>query len=266
MARMRTLKPDACTSETLAGIPREVRWTFSILWTHCDDEGRALWNPKLVKAAIYPLDDDMTPEVVAGEIALLVSVGALCAYEVGGRLYLHVPSWDEHQHPNRKIPSKLPPCTLTDHSLLTHAQRSEDALRISPPIHGTPANTGLTEHAVSPHTQRSEDAVNPHGALTPVVVDVDVDVVGGVAPRKRGSRLPDEWTPGPDLVAAMRAEGIPDLLARRELPRFRDYWRAKSGREGAKLDWDATWRNWLRRASDERPSSSIPAKKAFPEW
>lgn len=28
---------------------------------------------------------------------------------------------------------------------------------------------------------------------------------------------------------------------------FRDYWRAKAGKEGVKLDWEATWRNWVRR-------------------
>lgn len=66
----------------------------------------------------------------------------------------------------------------------------------------------------------------------------------------RAKRIPDDWTPSPTLIDAMRAEGIADELARRELPRFRDYWAAKPGRDGTKLDWDATWRNWLRRAGD----------------
>jgi len=29
---------------------------------------------------------------------------------------------------------------------------------------------------------------------------------------------------------------------------FADYWPAKAGKEGVKLDWEATWRNWLRKA------------------
>lgn len=31
-----------------------------------------------------------------------------------------------------------------------------------------------------------------------------------------------------------------------EAERFRDYWHAKAGKDGRKLDWQATWRNWVR--------------------
>lgn len=33
---------------------------------------------------------------------------------------------------------------------------------------------------------------------------------------------------------------------------FRDHWIAKGGKDAAKLDWEATWRNWVRKES-ERP-------------
>ena len=32
---------------------------------------------------------------------------------------------------------------------------------------------------------------------------------------------------------------------------FRDYWLAIPGRQGVKLDWQATWRNWVRRACEK---------------
>jgi len=35
---------------------------------------------------------------------------------------------------------------------------------------------------------------------------------------------------------------------------FRDYWHAKAGRDGVKLDWPATWRNWCRN-SRRRPAN-----------
>jgi hypothetical protein len=132
MARMRTIKPEACTSESLARLPRGIRWTFACLWTHCDDDGRALRNSRLIKAAIYPLDDEMTPDIVASDLAELEAVGAVCFYEVDGREYLHIPSWSEHQHPNRPVPSKLPPCPKSDHSPLTHPQRSEPTVNKQP--------------------------------------------------------------------------------------------------------------------------------------
>ena len=63
--------------------------------------------------------------------------------------------------------------------------------------------------------------------------------------RKRGTRLdPDcllsaEW-------AEFCKEKRPDLVPREVFDSFRDYWIAKAGQAGVKLDWDATWRNWVR--------------------
>ena len=39
----------------------------------------------------------------------------------------------------------------------------------------------------------------------------------------------------------------PDVV-RVEAEKFRDFWCSKAGREAAKLDWQATWRNWCRNA------------------
>jgi hypothetical protein len=47
--------------------------------------------------------------------------------------------------------------------------------------------------------------------------------------------------------------GWPAGLIERELARFRDHWRAAGGANARKHDWDAAWRNWLRKADDERP-------------
>lgn len=68
----------------------------------------------------------------------------------------------------------------------------------------------------------------------------------------RGGRLPDGWAPKaePELQATAQRAGV-DLRA--ELAKFRDYWAAQPGAKGRKVDWQATWRNWVRRAM-ERPS------------
>ena len=66
---------------------------------------------------------------------------------------------------------------------------------------------------------------------------------------KRASRLPDTWHP--------RAE---DGIDNQELAKFRDYWKAVPGQKGIKLDWDATWRNWLRnsgKSSIAKPSVEL---------
>ena len=73
-------------------------------------------------------------------------------------------------------------------------------------------------------------------------------------PPAKACRLPETWHPSPDgLDLATKLIGAE--AAERELAKFRDYWRAKAGRDGAKLDWNATWRNWIRNAADRMPSA-----------
>lgn len=111
MPRIRSIKPEACTSETLSELPREVCWSFALLWTHCDDEGRHRADPRIIRAALYPMRDDVTNVSMAGELDLMETAGLICVYTgCDGKTYLHIPSWDDHQHIQRPTPSKLPPC------------------------------------------------------------------------------------------------------------------------------------------------------------
>jgi len=109
MGRIRSIYPDACISQTLADIsPREER-TFWRLLTYCDDKGRCRADARLIKAAIYPLHDDMLPQEVQKDLDGLSRVGLIQFYTVEGRGYLFVTSWEEFQHPKNPTPSKLPP-------------------------------------------------------------------------------------------------------------------------------------------------------------
>lgn len=64
-----------------------------------------------------------------------------------------------------------------------------------------------------------------------------------------GSRLPDDWSLSKELADWSSTE-TPNVNLKTEVPKFRDYWIGKPGKEGRKLDWDATWRNWARRAQE----------------
>jgi len=67
--------------------------------------------------------------------------------------------------------------------------------------------------------------------------------------KKRGSRIPESWEPDRDYAAA---KGLPAPEIEREAEKFRNYWRAKPGQGGVKLDWAATWRNWVLTAVERR--------------
>lgn len=71
----------------------------------------------------------------------------------------------------------------------------------------------------------------------------------GDSPQKsssKGSRLPDDWKPDEVLLAWAKSER-PDLNLKLTVESFRDFWLAKPGKDGAKADWGATFRNWVRR-------------------
>jgi hypothetical protein len=64
---------------------------------------------------------------------------------------------------------------------------------------------------------------------------------------KRGTRLPDGWMPSRELVGAAKSYA-PSVNLETETENFRDWWKAKAGAGAVKVDWDATWRGWMRRA------------------
>jgi uncharacterized protein YdaU (DUF1376 family) len=79
----------------------------------------------------------------------------------------------------------------------------------------------------------------------------------------RASRLPGDWKLPEDWKTWALAcqptwdEGRCNLAA----AGFRDYWIAKAGRDGTKLDWLATWRNWVRReGAAKRPPALAQAR------
>lgn len=81
--------------------------------------------------------------------------------------------------------------------------------------------------------------------------------------QQRGTRLPADWEPDPDLKEWTRKEvhGTP-VSPGRQLLQFRDYWVAKSGRNATKVDWPATWRRWIREEIDR--SGGLPPSQQGP--
>jgi uncharacterized protein YdaU (DUF1376 family) len=70
---------------------------------------------------------------------------------------------------------------------------------------------------------------------------------------QRGSRLALDWVLTKSLGEWAQAER-PDLNIRQTAEQFRDYWVAQPGQKGVKLDWAATWRNWVRNSKATKPN------------
>lgn len=88
-----------------------------------------------------------------------------------------------------------------------------------------------------------------------------------VSSKKRASRLPEDWELPVDFREWCHEEwpGIRDQFIASQADRFRDYWVSKAGRDAAKVNWLATWRNWMRRAVEEAGRKSSQQRQREPK-
>ena len=108
MAKTRMLKHDLRTSEKVASWPIEIRYFWVLLWGYVDDHGKAKDNPLLVKADTFPLDPDITGDVIDGWLWRIAEDGVIARYAVDGTDYLQVVNWKEHQKPPHPTADVLP--------------------------------------------------------------------------------------------------------------------------------------------------------------
>lgn len=265
MARIRTIKPDFFTSEDVSALPLRARLTWIGLWTHCDDHGRTKDVVRLIKAAIWPLDDVSLSDVEQ-DLITLAGHGRIVRYSVDGRAYLAIVNWHVHQVINRVGRSTIPrppiPVGPTD----------MDARGYCPECSGVCRPQPNGDDSVSAHNELTDDSVSAHGGLTREGKGKEgngkegkppASLRSAAPPATRGTRIPDDFTPTPGMIEWARAK-TPDVPAS-EHDRFVDYWRSAPGAKAVKLDWEATWRNWMRRTQDDitagkRPSASRNGK------
>lgn len=87
----------------------------------------------------------------------------------------------------------------------------------------------------------------------------------------RGTRLPETWNPSESLWTWGKTK-LPEDALRFETAAFKDYWAAQPGSKGVKLDWDKTWKTWVREAVRRRerfkPKSNVVEYKprSGPKW
>jgi hypothetical protein len=68
-----------------------------------------------------------------------------------------------------------------------------------------------------------------------------------------GSRLDADWFLPKAWGEWALGEGLDQGEVRLEADRFKDYWISVAGAKGRKADWQATWRNWIRKHLADKP-------------
>ena len=104
-------------------------------------------------------------------------------------------------------------------------------------------------------TPPNGEAISPPNA-TPIATNNQQPITINHKPikeNKRGSRLASDWFLSKSM-GDWATQERPDLDVRQVAEQFKDYWFAQAGQKGVKLDWDATWRNWVRNTKAVKPN------------
>ncbi|MEW6775271.1 MAG: hypothetical protein AB1405_03205 [Bdellovibrionota bacterium] len=105
MARIRTVKPEFFTSESVGSLSPLARLAFAGLWCHADRRGRLEDKPRTLKTRILPYDECDFGELLQE----LVRTECIFRYEIGGRRFIQVVNFEKHQVVNpRENESYIP--------------------------------------------------------------------------------------------------------------------------------------------------------------
>lgn len=231
--RIRSIKPEFWRSQDISALPIEHRLLFIGLWSYVDDNGVGRDSLASITADLFADDLERDPRETFARVErgldALSSRGMIRRYVVENKRYVFMTAWESHQKIDR--PSKprypLPTSTIETLDESSRDTREDDA---TPSLR---ARVGTGEQGAG---EQGADAAQSAGT-------------------NRGSRLPQGWEPTEELRRQM-AEERPDVNLYAEHLKFVDHWTAKTGRDATKLDWAATWRNWIRNARATPPSGN----------
>jgi hypothetical protein len=119
LSRIRSAKPSWWSDQLLVTLTRDERFTYKgLIEVCCDDEGRFIADPRVVKGRVWPYDDDLTTEWVEATLVKLSALGKdendgeygrILLYDHKRARYGWVVRWARHQRVSHPTPSTLPP-------------------------------------------------------------------------------------------------------------------------------------------------------------
>lgn len=222
MARIRTIKPEFWDSPGTARASLRARLFFIAMWNYADDWGIGDAHPLRLLSFAFPNDE--SSDVEPRNFRRLASEVAECFdvewYEVEGRAFYAIPSWELHQRTEKKAKRRNPGPDQADSHLYDSASEN-------PPHDRELASDGKGKG------ERGNG--KREGGEEPLSPDESDD---------RGDLIPDDWRPNQTHVD--KANSL-HLDVKQEYQRFRA--RAEQTQRRLK-NWNTGFTNWLRKSAE----------------
>jgi hypothetical protein len=106
------------------------------------------------------------------------------------------------------------------------------------------AESGTFRLAARENDTETDSKPTPTDSVATLSPTPRTESVAVSAAMPRSTRVPRSNAP-PEVVEAWAKRWGIDVH-HPSWPKFLDHWRGKSGKDGTKVEWDATWRNWIR--------------------
>ena len=159
----RILKDSICTSENIDQLTMMSEIAFYRLIVNCDDYGRMDGRLRILKSRLFPLKD-VSESIMQEIMDELVKADLITMYEVDGRPYIQLKTWEDHQQVRAKK-SKYPSPTESTCNQL----KSDDSKCPRNPIQSESLSESLSEsndadaHAIQHDHDRVIDAAEDAG-------------------------------------------------------------------------------------------------------
>jgi hypothetical protein len=237
MARIRSVHPGLFTDEAFMSASPLARLLMIGLWTEAWDDGVFEWKPIVIKARLFPAD-------ACDVVALLDELSALHVIkrvERSGKAWGLIRNFRKFQRPKKPNSSGI--AIADDVEFLGPEHVSSEPV----------PNQFRTSSEILPQMEDGGWRMEEKKKEEPAVLErASAPAPRKASPKARGSRIAPDWQLSPADRQAALAEGMPSAEVDRSASKFRDYWTARPGAGGVKLDWPATWRNWVRSDCEKR--------------
>lgn len=235
MARIRTIKPEFWTDEDMAEVSEAACLLAIGLLNYADDEGYFNANPKLVKAAVFPIREPSVPITVL--IQELSNCGYLSMYSTpDGRHFGFIKNFAKHQVVNKPKESKIKELELVPY------EYGNCPVQIPPGRERKGKDQGRevrererVNEEIS--TDKNSEPVEPVQPEQP-----DFDLIGKFPITK-------DWMPGGDFFRQAALWGVnlgtEPGYSPEQLQQFRDYWVCE-GKVFHQVQWEQKFAQSLR--------------------